>query len=115
MQVLSQRPALEGDEALGGGGDEAGPNQAFRLGDATYAFQYHWEVGRTIASQWWQEFAAGLHDSRGGAWRGAMASGLAVHNARGHVEAAERFAHAMALGWVELCAQRRRQRAAGKS
>eukprot|EP01052_Picozoa_sp_SAG31_P032589 SAG31_NODE_3588_length_4093_cov_4.550075_1_plen_280_part_00 len=39
VQVLSQRPALEGDEALGGGGNEVGPNQAFRVGDATYAFQ----------------------------------------------------------------------------
>lgn len=146
QQVLSQRPVLQGAEALGGGGVQVGPNQAFRVGDSTYAFQvrldtddqrallprslhskmyakidsgiapqYHWEVGRIIASQWWNEFAVGLHASRGSAWLGALASGLAEHNAHGHVEAAERFAHTMTLRWVELCAQRRRQRARAKS
>ncbi len=72
------------------------PNQAFRIGRATYATQFHFEANRAVVADWTREFP-GIIDQRQSGW-------LAEHPAlaKTHGESADAHGLAIARAWVAL-------------
>ena len=93
-------------------------NQAFRLGDSTYAFQYHVEVSEGLSKDWFEEYVSGedsfapkddwepLSDDRDVL---ALRSAHAAAVAEGSVARASAFTRALVR---ELVAKARRKRTA---
>ena len=60
--ALDGEAPLRGEEGLGAvllSTRDTCANQAFRLGDSTYAFQYHVEVSEGLSKDWFEEYVSG--------------------------------------------------------
>jgi anaerobic selenocysteine-containing dehydrogenase/GMP synthase-like glutamine amidotransferase len=81
-------------------------NQCFRVGNASYGFQFHLEVDSVIASQWVELFRkrdvenyAAYRERYSDAFLEELAGDLALLTARSEV-----FCRRVALNWLKLCA-----------
>ena len=72
------------------------PNQAFRLGERTYAFQFHLEVTRAILDGWTTFRAKALNVPR------AEIERLIEPQIDAHLDAQEEFARRVMRRWMEL-------------
>ncbi|WP_439815671.1 type 1 glutamine amidotransferase [Zavarzinia sp. CC-PAN008] len=77
------------------------PNQAFRLGRASYGFQCHPEAGRVLAGQWLDQFSTGPFQKHFGAGA-SQALARARAEVATHAAASEPFARTLAMRWLHL-------------
>lgn len=83
---------------------EACPNQAFRIGRATYAFQCHFEATPAMIEQWVVVSGASIKRHLG---EGAEAAVARVKSGFGKYAAGQRkFAEAVSDRWLDLVAER---------
>jgi GMP synthase-like glutamine amidotransferase len=75
-------------------------NQAFRMGATTYAFQYHIEVGETLAQEWHDGWSK-MH-SLPEREQQALAEVLASQIASGDIKRGEVFVKHFIKQWVAL-------------
>ncbi len=78
---------------------DATPHQAFRLGRATYATQFHFEVALPEVEMWSELFSERIRD-HGPDWPERFAE-----EANRHAEASDRTGQAIAEAWVALLDQ----------
>ena len=81
---------------------EACPNQAYRMGAASYGFQGHFEVTRAMVERWLAETADQAHDPHHADFRRRIGGELARH-----LDAQRVFCQTVGTRWADLVAARR--------